>query len=77
MGTDIDGDCPFCGSQLEDIDDLFRQCIYTREVWIKLSGICLSLINIYIHFFDWIKWLWKYRKVYNRLFQFPCEKFSL
>lgn len=47
---DIDRDCPLCGSQLEDIDHLFRQCLYTTEVWNNLSG-CVHVLQIPLFIF--------------------------
>lgn len=31
IDMDIVPDCPYCGSQLKDIDHQFRQCLCTKE----------------------------------------------
>lgn len=36
----ISGDCPFCDSHPEDIDHLFRQCAFIKQVWSTITNLC-------------------------------------
>lgn len=42
----------YCGSQLEDICYLFRQCLCTKEVWYKLSDVCPNPITSSTHLLE-------------------------
>lgn len=72
IGVDIDAGCPYCGSQLEDINHLFRQCLCTRDLERSL-GVCPNSINCSMHFLDWIEWQWNFRNVYNKSYHCPVE----
>lgn len=36
---EINGDCPYCGSHLEDVDHLFRNCLFIKEVLYRLTDL--------------------------------------
>lgn len=47
---DINGDCLFCASHLEDIDNLFKKRSFVNEIYI--ADFCPMHINGNMHFLD-------------------------
>lgn len=67
IGIDINGDCSFCQTHLEDIDHLLKRCSFVQQECDKIINHCPLPIICDLSLIDWIDSTWKYNKVYNRL----------
>lgn len=45
LGLSINGDCPLCYKQGENIDHIFKSCDLTINSWHTLSNNCPTLVN--------------------------------
>lgn len=59
---------------MEDIDRLFKNCELTRQIWNTVSDYCPNQYNGNMQFIDWIEFIQKHEKVYDRIFRKPLEK---
>lgn len=74
IGVDINAECPFCFNYIEDINHLFKNCELTRKIWNTISNYCTNPINSNMSFIDWIKFIQKHEKTYDRIYRKPLEK---
>lgn len=54
---DINGDCQFRGSHLENTDHLFRRGSITKDVWFTAIDVRATHINSAMQFLEWIDWI--------------------
>lgn len=74
IGLDINADCHFCNNYIEDIDNLFKNCELTRQVWKTISDYCLNSDDSNMHFIDQIEFVYRNEKSYDISFGRPLEK---
>ncbi|KAK4385915.1 hypothetical protein Sango_2715500 [Sesamum angolense] len=57
-GVEMDSSCPFCQSQTEDLEHLFLNCTFTRQVWAMSEIPCASIFNRLGSAQNWIRFLY-------------------
>lgn len=70
----INGDCPFYQNHLRDINHLFMRCCFAQENSNTIIDYCSILVRGNIGFINWSEYIWKYEKVYNKLYHRSLEK---
>lgn len=75
IGINVNGECPFCQKDNDDINHLFNHCEVTKHIWNTISIGCPSPHFSDMSFVDWLEHIWNNKTWYDKVFHNPIRNF--